>query len=73
MIQLIAGVEFLKILKIIYAGFDDKGRMNNLKNIFEMGNGSDSIKNIFSVKDVRFYSRNTNILSLFQEYTYNIE
>jgi polynucleotide 5'-kinase involved in rRNA processing len=47
--------------------------MNNLKNIFETRYGSHSIKNIFSVKDVRFYSTDTNMLSLFQGYPYDIE
>jgi hypothetical protein len=54
-IQAISAFEFLKILKNINIGFDDKGKLNNLKNIFEMGYGSNSIKNIFSVKDVTFY------------------
>jgi hypothetical protein len=60
-------------LKNINIGFDNKGKLNNLKNIFEMEYGSDSLKNIFSVKDVRFYSKDNNVLSLFQGYSYNIE
>jgi hypothetical protein len=47
--------------------------MNNLKNIFEMGYGSNSIKNLFSVKDATFYSKDIDILSLFQEFSYDIE
>jgi hypothetical protein len=60
-------------LKNINIGFDDKGKINNLKNIFEMGYGSDYIKNILSVKDVRFYSKDTNVLILFQGYPYDID
>jgi hypothetical protein len=60
-------------LKNINIGFDDKGKMNNLKNIFEMRYGSDSIKNIFSVKDVRFYSKDNNVFSLFQGYPFDNE
>jgi hypothetical protein len=67
MIQPIAAVEFLKILKNINIGFDDKGKTNNLNN------GSNSIKNIFSVKDVRFYSKAIDVLSLFQGYPFDIE
>jgi hypothetical protein len=43
-IQPIAGIEFLKILKNIKIGFENKGKMNNLKNIFEMGYGSIQFK-----------------------------
>jgi hypothetical protein len=72
-IQAISALEFLKILKNINIGFDDKGKLNNLKNIFEMGYGSNSIKNLFSVKDVTFYSKDNNVLSLFQGYPYDID
>jgi hypothetical protein len=35
-----------------------------------MGYGSNSIKNIFSVKDVTFYSKDIDVLSLFRGYPY---
>jgi hypothetical protein len=65
--QTIFDKDFFKILKNIIVGFDDRSIINMMA-IFESGSDTTAVKNLFLVHDVSFYSRDPNILNLFQQY-----
>jgi hypothetical protein len=67
--QTIPENEFLKTLKNIVVGIDDKSVVN-LRTIFELRIGSNAVKNLFLVHDVSFYIQDPNVLSLFQGYPF---
>jgi hypothetical protein len=66
-------LDFIKTLKNITVGSNTNKSGEspvNLYGIFKMGSGITSIKNQFLVIGVKFYSKDSNYLSLFQGYPY---
>jgi hypothetical protein len=66
-------LDFIKtLLNITVGSYTNKSGESpvNLYDIFKMGSGISSVKNQFLVTGVKFYSKDSNYLRLFQGYPY---